>query len=71
MFTHPQHIIEIHKRQIHEWTCDQGHDRGSHAATAPGPRPTNGVTLFGRIGALVRAAATPRPSRHTPAPQAE
>jgi hypothetical protein len=54
MFSHPQHIIDIHERQVLEWTREQSHGWGSHGATSPGQRPSNGSTLFGRIKALLR-----------------
>jgi hypothetical protein len=66
MFTHPQHVIEIHRRQVLEWTREHNHGGSILAATSPRERPTHGRTLFGWLRALRPYPATPQPG--TPAP---
>ena len=67
MFDHPQHIIEIHRRQVLEWTREHTHG-GSTLPKAPKARPTNGRTIFGRLRAILRYPAAPE---FRSAPQAE
>lgn len=70
MFDHPQHIIEIHRRQVLEWTREQRRG-GSILAKAPKARPTIGRTIFGRLKAILRYPAAPERPNHTPALSAQ
>jgi hypothetical protein len=59
MFTHPEHVIAIHRRQVLEATRE--HERGGHArAAAPAAHPTNKGAVLGRIFAAVRRREAPR-----------
>jgi hypothetical protein len=71
MFSHPQQIIDIHERQVLEWTREQRHGWGSHGATSPARRPSIGSTLFARIKALLRNPAARPLAPVTPVPQSE
>jgi hypothetical protein len=57
MFTHPEHIIDIHKRQIHEAIQEHNHGGSIPATAAAKPRSTNGRTLFGRFRAMLSNSA--------------
>jgi hypothetical protein len=58
MFTHPEHIIDIHKRQVLEATREQSHGGSTPTTAAPKQRPSNGRTLFGRFRAMLSPSAT-------------
>jgi hypothetical protein len=57
MFTHPEHIIDIHKRQVLEATREHNHGGSIQVGTTPKQRPTNGRTLFGRFRAILTNSA--------------
>ena len=71
MFSHPQHIIEIHERQVLEWTREQRHGWGSRAVTSPRHRSINGPNLLGRIASLIRTPFATRVARAASVPQSE